>query len=424
MPKDKIKHVLNNPLLSSSALMIAGTNFANFLGYLYHLIFGRILGKDGYGELAAIISLVALITSLFTFFSLVIIKIVSSKDMDEVSRFYNWIIKKSLFWSGFLLIFLLIVSPFFAQFLNLDHRIALLIPFIIVLSFYVMVNSSFLQGLLKFKESVFINNLGWLGRITFGIMFIYLGFNLFGIIVAWIFSIIVSILMSKKFLKDIGIKQGEVEIFFKKDILSYSLPIFIMTLSLTSMFSTDIILAKYFLSLHEASIYAALSAMGKVIYFGANPIIGVVFPMVSKKASSNKPSGLLFLLGFGFTLFIVLVVMAIYVLFPEFSVGILFGKEFMEATPYLLIFSIFAGLFALNVYTVSYLISRNKTKSAYILFSAAIVQALGIMIFNSNISEIIYVSIFTNLGLLISLFFFMMFNFDVKYLLSKLRKIV
>ena len=76
--RQKVKGIMAHPLFSGSAIMVFGSNFANFFAYLYHVVIGRLLGPSLYGELAATLSLIGMISASFSFFSLVIVKFVSS----------------------------------------------------------------------------------------------------------------------------------------------------------------------------------------------------------------------------------------------------------------------------------------------------------------------------------------------------------
>lgn len=51
-----------NPVIRNSIIVFGGTMFTNFGAYLYHLIVGRIMGPERYGEFAALFSLLFIIS--------------------------------------------------------------------------------------------------------------------------------------------------------------------------------------------------------------------------------------------------------------------------------------------------------------------------------------------------------------------------
>src|SRR3989344_3191324 len=121
----KFKNSLH-PLFSGSALMFIGVNLANFIAYLYHLIFGRILGPSSYGELATVISVIAIGTSAFSFLGLVTVKFTASASKDELTGVF-YILKKFSVWvfAG-LLLFGLFAKPL-SDFLRVDVLLLVLI---------------------------------------------------------------------------------------------------------------------------------------------------------------------------------------------------------------------------------------------------------------------------------------------------------
>src|SRR3990167_10215702 len=94
----RIKSIVFHPFFTSSAVMVLGSNFANVLAFVYHLIIGRLLGPVYYGELAAVISLATMFSAIFTFLSTVVIKFTSSaKSKKEENYIFSWFMQKS-FW--------------------------------------------------------------------------------------------------------------------------------------------------------------------------------------------------------------------------------------------------------------------------------------------------------------------------------------
>src|SRR3989338_2471320 len=151
--------------------MIVGSNFANFLAYIYHLIFGRLLGPAVYGELASIVSLSGFFISFFSFLSVSIVKFVSSANEKGLDDFYTLIFKKIYPFVLGITVILFIGSFWISKFLGINSFAVYLVGPIIFLSFLQIIYSSYLQGLLKFKENVIVNNLGWVVRILLGLVF-------------------------------------------------------------------------------------------------------------------------------------------------------------------------------------------------------------------------------------------------------------
>src|SRR3990172_3378834 len=106
--KFQISRYIRHPLFSGSAVMIFGTNFANFFAYLYHLIIGRMLGPSAYSELAAALAALSLFSTVFVFLGLVVVKFVSGAKNEERGILYKWLTQKSLNLGAIMVIILII----------------------------------------------------------------------------------------------------------------------------------------------------------------------------------------------------------------------------------------------------------------------------------------------------------------------------
>lgn len=393
--------------------MIVGSNLANFFAYLFHLVIGRMLGPSGYGELASILSLVGLFSVAFGFLGLVIVKFVSGMKENEVHSFFSWITKRSLVAAGFVSLILLLTSGYLSSFLNVSVSSVIISAPLLFILFMGFIYTSFLQGLLRFGRLVISNNLSLFGRLLLGVLFVYLGFSVFGALAGVLISSLLGLFLALYYLKDYW-RQGKSRFVFKKskEVFSYAIPIFIMSMATNSMYMSDVILVKHFFNPHLAGIYASLSTMGKIIFYGTAPIAAVMFPLVSKGHAKGGNYKKVFFLSVFMTLLLVVGLIVIYWLFPNLVLGILYGNKFIEGVPYLVWFGVFIGLFTLSSLFLNYFLSKGTTVVTYIGLVAAVAQIAGIYLFHKDILQVISVSIWVSLILLILLLIY--FGYDKK----------
>ena len=383
--------------------MIFGSNLANFIAYVYHLVIGRMLGPELYGELAAVVSLIGLFAVSFGFFGLVIVKFVSSGNTNERKMLFSWFTTRSSQIAIFVGIFVTAISPFIAGFLKIGLSVAVLLGPIITVFLLSFIYSSFLQGLLRFGRVVVVSNISMAGRLALGILFVALGFSVFGAIFGLFISAALGLWLNRYFLKDYKVSKDSGSRAFGKKILAYAGPIFLVSLSTNSLYSTDVILVKHFFEAQSAGIYAALSTLGKIIFFGTAPVGAVMFPLVSQRQSQGKDYKKIFLLSLLFTLGISLLVLLIYWLAPELSLKILYGDKFLEASPYLVWIGLFMAIFSLGSLIAGFYLSKGDTRIWTLVVLAALGQALGIWFFHSSIFQVITVNIISASFLLVSL---------------------
>ena len=241
------------------------------------------------------------------------------------------------------------------------------------------------------------------GRLALWILFVALGFSVFGAIFGLFISAALGLWLNRYFLKDYKVSKDSGPRALGKRILAYAGPIFLVSLSTNSLYSTDVILVKHFFEAQSAGIYAALSTLGKIIFFGTAPVGAVMFPLVSQRQSQGKDYKKIFLLSLLFTLGISLLVLLIYWLAPELSLKILYGDKFLEASPYLVWIGLFMAIFSSGSLITGFYLSKGDTRIWTLVVLAALGQALGIWFFHSSIFQVITVNIISASFLLVSL---------------------
>lgn len=402
--KKTIQTIIDNPLFSGSTIMIVGSTAVSFLNYLFHLVLGRMLGPANYGEFAAVISLIVLLGIIPGSLNMVVIKHISiAKDETEVASLIHWFKTKILLASLIFSLIILVASPMISSFLKIDKGYYLIL---VAVSFFFsiqsLLNRSILQGLLKFKEMIVSLLLENGAKLLLSIVLIYLGFQVGGVITAFVLSIIIGWYITDIYLKNHNKQDSKQKIDIKK-ILLFSFPVLIQTVSITSIYSSDVILVKHFFLSHDAGIYAALSTLGKIIFFGAGPIGAVMFPLVSKRHAAGQQYKKIFLYSFLATLFLSVCIITIYFLFPAIAIQLLYGSAYLEASRLLVWFGLFISLFTLSSLLVNYCLSLGQTRVVVLPLFAAILQIILILLFHKTLYAVIIVSTIISALLLTSL---------------------
>lgn len=387
--------------------MVFGSNAVNLLNYLYHLIMGRMLGPANYGELAALISLIGLLGIIPASVSISIIKYVSSARNDaEIDNMVSWLKTKILQASFIFFVLVLMLSPIISSFLNINNiSYFILIAISFLFTLQSILNRSILQGLLKFKEMVMSILLENSTKLISSIALVYIGFQVGGAIFALSLSALFGWYVTNLFLRYQKVKSPNLTPDIKS-MLRFTIPVLIQTVATTSLYSSDVILVKHFFSSYDAGIYASLSTLGKIIFFGAGPIGAVMFPMVSQRKAKGENYRKIFILSFLATTFLAITVLALYSLVPELAIRLLYGSAYLEAASLLVWFGVFITLFTLSFLLISYGLSLGRTRIVVLPAIAAIAQILMIWFFHQTLFMVISISIFIASLLLLSLFIY------------------
>ncbi len=404
----KIPLLPQSALLGGSIVLFIGNMFSSAGSYLYHLLMGRMLGPASYGILESLFSLIYLLAVPMATLGLVVVRFVSiyagKKEQGKIDEAFTGLSSKFLFWGFIGLILFLMSSPLISSFLHLGDNFSLiLIGFIALAGLFTTINRSFLQALLRFKALTGTYIIEILFKVILAVFFVWLGFGISGAIFPMLLGAVAVYgftvwVLQKKVVFDFK-KRG-----FSEDakMLRYGLPVFFSMLAFTSLYTTDVVLVRHFLPATETGLYAALAVLGKILFFASYPIVMVMFPLISQRsASGQRYKNLLFI-----SLFLVSLICGslnlLYWLLPELMVQVLFGAQFLVASPYLFLFSLFLTFYCLSYLLTNFFLSIGKVKIVILPSFAAVSQIVFICLFHQTISQVIWVSLLVSALLFIS----------------------
>ena len=374
--------------------MVVGSNISNFFAYAYNFLFFRLLGSQQYGELVSILAVLGLLTSMFSFFGVVITKFVSSSNEDQTKATLSWFERTSNFLALGISLLLFISSYGLAVFLKLDLvQILLLIP-LIFLSVKNLLYKSFMNGLLRFKEVVISTNVDMILRLSISAVLVLIGLKVFGALIGFILATALGILFSKYLIRDVKYTDEYKNFKNSKEVLSFNFPVFLNSLAIMSFFTFDVILVKHFFTSNssDVGIYASLSNMGKIIFYALAPVSAVMFPLISKENSKGKSTRNIFYLSLFLISSGIAVVLFSYKFYPEIILNLLWGSQALSGSRYLFSFGLIMSIFSLNNLVVNYFVSKGVTYPVSFAVLGSVFQVIGISFYHKGISDIITVS--------------------------------
>lgn len=383
----------------------------NVINYFYHLIMGRILGPENYGVLASIFAILYILSVVPTSSSFAIVKFISStkKDSEIIGIFRT--LKRFIFRLALILsVVLLASSPLIANFLHIKNvvNIVLVAP-MLYLSLLTLLYQATCQGLLKFWGYIGPALVLSVAKLVIGILLVITGLEVFGAVVgiftAFVLAYFYALSMSKYIPSSKKEDPFDMIPFFK-----FSIPVVFQALAFTSFFTTDVILVKHFMPPFEAGLYAALSTLGKIIYFAASPVTSVMFPVVSGKKSRGEKYDRVFYLTFLVTFIVSFTVVAFFYLFPTFTIKLLYGEKYLTASSELAWMGIFIGFYTLSYLIANFILSIGKTRIVIIPATIALVQIAAISRWHFRLLQIIQVSFLCMLALFLLLSSYLLYN--------------
>lgn len=382
----------SNSVARSSAIVFIASMVVNVGAYLYHLIVGRVMGPEKYGEFAALFSLLFILSVPASVIQLIITKSFSefkARDALGESKYYYLVVMKLLVIcsviSGVIFLFLI---PLLQRLLNISSLSSFVWLYgIVTTTFLITAGIGVLNGYQHFGHSSIYQIIMIATRLFSGIILAPFGASaaLFGIIVGNIITLVYSFIPLKFLYKAKAVKVS----LPKKETIQFAIPTLLTTLGITLLYNFDVVLVKVFFDPEQAGIYASLNVFGKMIFFASSAIVLVLFPTVIEKRNKHIDVSRLLITGFTGVAGISFAIAVSYVLFAPILPSLLFGSSFSQASAYLGIYGFFMAFVTIINYVSTMYLAINKTKIWIFLFVGVVCEILVMTLFHDSLQQVI-----------------------------------
>ena len=389
--KKRVQHLLNNPLVKDNAVLFLGMLVLNAFNFFFHFYMGRKLGPESYAALGASLSILYLMNIPLNTIQTGIAKFTTQfwaeKSSGKVHCLYSRSMKRLMILGVAGVAIFLMVSPLLAGFLRMETRTLFILSPFLFFALLVPIPRGILQGLQRFPglsvnlaaEGVF--------RFLAGILLVMMGWGVDGAVGAITVSYAIVLLLGMYPLRDV-LRQPAQEI-STKEMYSYGLPVLMMLLSLTLLYSIDIMLVKHYFADVDAGYYAAVSLLGKIIFFGSLSISQVMFPKAAELQEEGRASKQLAYKSLGIMMLSIIPFLLLYFFLPSMVVRLLYGEEFLPVIPLLGWFGVFMALMSMVYLLGFYFISIGKRKFLGVLAAFNLLEILGILLFHESLMQVI-----------------------------------
>ena len=407
------RSLLTHRLAKDGIFMFAGTMVANVGAYLYHLMVGRILGKEAYSEVGALLSLVyilnvpalVLLTAFTKFFS----GYKASGSLDKARSLFVIATTYLAIITSILFVLALPFVPFLTQYLRLSSP-WLVVWLFVGLVFFVLttVNIGVLQGFQRFRQIALFGIVVSAIRLIFGAIgaplgvgWTMVGFSVTGIVVYALYFLPIGFILQKK--------KAVVAIDMMPAV-RYMIPTFLAILGITAIYSQDVVLVKHYLSAADAGLYAALSVLGKIIYYASFTVGTILFPVLAEHHEQGTDRRHMVWLGLAAVGAISVVLTLGYGLFPTFIVRLLYGRVYDDAAPYMFSFGLFMTFFSLSYLLIQVCLAVGRTRVWVFAASAAILHVILVSLYHESLRSVVTV----NIGVSSVLFFALLIYYGME----------
>ncbi len=347
-------------------IYFSGSMIVAFLNYIFHPLLGRILSPSDFGDIQALISLIAQSSVILGAFSVIVVNVTANIDNEnERNAIISELQKISFYLIGFIFIILLLSISFIKNYFNFEtfyplFGLALILPISAMASF----RSSFLQGKGDFYGLSIAQIISSSGRLVLSLLFVYLGFKVFGATLGIVLTNLLSLIYLYFKTKDNLILNRKVNIHvlekgsISKELI-YGILVFFSTILITIFYTSDVLIIKHYFDSNTAGLYSGISAIAKILFFAIGPTSAVLLSSIKlknsfKENSKNLSKSLIISLIIG------ILGMFTFYMFNDMVVGIMIGDNYIQYANYLPKIGLLMFLTAIaNIFIYYYLALRR-----------------------------------------------------------------
>jgi O-antigen/teichoic acid export membrane protein len=377
-------------VLSGSIVMLFGSVLVAGINFGFNVSMARLLGPALFAQVAAMVTLLMLLSSVSLSFQMVCAKFVArnAATRGKLAVFHD--LRRTAWIVGFAIALgLTIARRPIGEYLRMPDS-WLLVAFAIGMAFYTPlgVKRGNMQGLCAFAALSRNYVLEATSKLVIAIVLVELGYGVRGAVGAISASIIAAMLIAGPRLPT-TVDHESAEVIpasFREGM--QAIVFFIGQVIINNV---DIVLVKHFFTSELAGLYAAVALVGRVLYFAAWSIVSAMFPIsAAAKGEDNKhvlylPLLIVLLMSVSF--------IAVLALFPGFIIHLVLGEGFRSAEPLLSLYASATGLYALAVVLMTYEMSRKIANTGWLQLLVSGALVFLIYTFHSSLRQVIVVQI-------------------------------
>lgn len=267
------------------------------INYLFYPVLSRILQPTAFGEVQVLASLFLQLGICLGVLGLLTVNIVTNYD-DKNKR--NRIISELerltiLIGAAFLLVFIFLSGP-----LKNFFHFGSVWPFIVLaLAVFISVPLTFRNGFLRGRQKFgLVSQVGIFAAasdLVLAAILALMGFSTTGVMAALVIAQGLTFIFAATLARRLGFTESlRGQLFRLPDLklilpeLKYALLVLVGSLTITAMYSLDIIVVKHYFDAHTAGLYAGISTVARIIFFLTASVAQVLMPAIKLQQSARE----------------------------------------------------------------------------------------------------------------------------------------
>ena len=391
-----------------SGALVAGASAASIVAnYVFLLAAGRVLGSAGYGSLAALLGLLAVVLipagALQMAVSREISRRIATGDSHGADAFARTAVRVSLIATVPLVALAIVLAVPLADLLHIHSMgVVVLTEAILVTALVYPVAMGVVQGVQRFHALAALYLAPFVIRLPlFGIA-AALGYRLGAAIVATLAGSIAATALALALIREPLTRADVLPRSELRPFLRYLTPVAAGLVGIALLTHLDILIVKARLSADDAGAYAAASAFARVGFFLPATILAVLFPRTAaRQARGEETEDIL-----GRSLLVTVALCgALAIFYAAAGVGLVaatFGRSFSDGGRVLAPFALAIGLYSLAYILVGYHLSRGESRYAWIVTAGCVVQVATLALVPRTLHSVVWANLAVAGALIVS----------------------
>jgi O-antigen/teichoic acid export membrane protein len=394
--------VRSSSFLRHNFIFFAGSVAIGALNYLYYPVIGRMLQPAAFGETQTLVSLFLQISIFLTVLGMLTINIVANHRTDSAAqqKQRDRVILELEKFALLISLALLILTVVFGRVLQRFFQFSDYAPFVLLgLAVAVTVpftfRSAYLRGQQFFGLTSLAGIVGAGAKLAFSAAFVAMGMGTVGAILGVVAAQFLAFLYAALYARRHGFRES----LFKqmgrlpdlKLILpefKYALLVLVCSLTITGLYSIDIVVVKHYFDAHTAGLYAGIAAVARIVFFLTASITQVLMPAVRLQNSARQNSAIL---TKSFVLLSIIggSAVALFWIMPRFIVGHLMGSEYMAYSSLLPRLSLVVFLISILNLFITYHMALRRYSIALIVIMGGLASVLFLVISHGTLMNVV-----------------------------------
>lgn len=377
-----------------SSIVLASTVIVNVFNYLFHTIASRALGPSDYGELASLLSIFLIVSFPAGVISMVMVKFVAEfhalNEPERISAFCRRVALWLCAICGLVIIGVAAVGGQIATYLHFGaHESGAGLGFMIAAALLLSPFRGVLQGVERFSQLAASLSLEAFGKLGFGVLAIYLGRGVPGILWGVGLGSAISVAYTAYVVyRAFGFSGVSLRIDWRR-LLKSTATVTITLLAITVLGFADILFVKHYFDAPQAGLYGIASLVGKGLYFLVSFAAVIVLPKASLEAARGRAA----LPTLARSVAVIAALSAVVILtlffFKSQIVILLAGKAFAGAGALLMPYGIAMTFLAMANLVTSYWIGAHRSRFLGPLVIAAVAEIIALQFMHASLMQFV-----------------------------------